>query len=343
LMEYLFQQGLPSFGLDVLTETSESVLHILGKHADAMYARLQFLPKLHLHVEGLSDGNDQYLNQAVSWGGVHQAFAHGPLPWLEKERETCMGAAHALIENGSLSGADEMVEWIGSLGSRNLLLLRFWASVYDIWLVGEARRVNSTAQQMMRSLRDSLPKALQERVRVHSGPLKKLKRVQQKKVEYGSLAPVIAAQEQAGQLNSEDYIAFLHEVSAGHGTLQDRMAAGGICDLVRATIECDDEEGAVEICKIALARKRGEHGLEALRLKNGFHRSVPPGSYRDIKIIFLCQGQDEDGRPFRHLIECQVLLKDFLALKSCQHAAYRVVRGEFGRPEKPGHSDEEVN
>jgi len=135
LMEYLFQQGLPSFGLDVLTETSESVLHILGKHADAMYARLQFLPKLHLHVEGLSDGNDQYLNQAVSWGGVHQAFAHGPLPWLEKERETCMGAAHALIENGSLSGADEMVEWIGSLGSRNLLLLRFWASVYDIWLV----------------------------------------------------------------------------------------------------------------------------------------------------------------------------------------------------------------
>jgi hypothetical protein len=335
LLEYLFQQGIPSFGLEPVMETSERVLDTLGKHADKMYDGLELLPKLHEQVEGLSDDNDQYLNQALSWRGVHQAFAHGPLPWLEKERETCTQAAHALLENGSLSGADDMVEWIGSLGSRNLLLLRFWACVYDMWLMGEARRVNSAAQEMLHSIKEDLPAEFQERVCVHSGPLKKLKRVQQKKVEYGSLAPVIAAQEEAGEVNSESYIAFLHEVSAGHGTLQDRMAAGGICDLVRATIECDDEESAVEVVKVALARKRAEHGLEAMRLKNGFHKNVPLGSYRDIKIIFLCQGQDDSGRPFRHLIECQILLKEFLALKSCQHAAYRVVRGEFGRPTPP--------
>jgi hypothetical protein len=335
LMEYLFQQGVAKYSLPRLLEASERVLATLGSVADDYYTKLQYLPKLHKHAgQKLSNTSDQLINQGASWGGVHQAYAHGPLPWLEKERESSTSAAQALLENGALPNVQEFMEWVASLGSRSLLGLRFWACVYDLWILGEARRANPVAQAKLLEIVEALPSDVKSRVRIHSGPVKKLKRVQQKKVDYGSLDEIVEDQRKTGDHVSEEHIAYLHEVSAGLGTLQDRMAAGGMCDLVRATIECEDEEAALAVIKMALQRRRGDHGLEAVRLKNGFHKDVPPGSYRDVKILFLCQDQDSKHRPFRHLIECQVLLKDFLVLKSSQHAAYRVVRGEFGIPNR---------
>ena len=74
-----------------------------------------------------------------------------------------------------------------------------------------------------------------------------------------------------------------------------------------------------------------EHGVRALRRKNGFHADAPSaGGYRDVKYNLLYQSPTVAGAMGRAIVEVQIIVEAYLKVKKKMHAVYRVDRGDFG-------------
>jgi hypothetical protein len=108
-------------------------------------------------------------------------------------------------------------------------------------------------------------------------------------------------------------------------------AAARVIDIVRCSFEVPSALSALALCAWLDAATLEEHGVRALRRKNGFHADAPSaGGYRDIKYNLLYQSPTVAGAMGRAVVEVQIILEAYLKVKMKMHAVYRVDRGDFG-------------
>jgi hypothetical protein len=108
-------------------------------------------------------------------------------------------------------------------------------------------------------------------------------------------------------------------------------AAARVIDIVRCSFEVPSAEAALALCAWLDAATLLEHGVRALRRKNGFHTDAPSaGGYRDVKYNLLFQSAKVGGAMGRAIVEVQIILQAYLKVKKKMHAVYRIDRGDFG-------------
>jgi hypothetical protein len=108
-------------------------------------------------------------------------------------------------------------------------------------------------------------------------------------------------------------------------------AAARVIDIVRCSFEVPSAQSALALCAWLDAATLEQHGVLALRRKNGFHQDAPSaGGYRDIKYNLLYQSQSVAGSMGRVIVEVQIIVEAYLKVKKKMHAVYRIARGDFG-------------
>jgi hypothetical protein len=118
----------------------------------------------------------------------------------------------------------------------------------------------------------------------------------------------------------------LPDTPAGAGA-----AAARVIDIVRCSFEVPSAQAALALCAWLDAASLAEHGVRALRRKNGFHADAPSaGGYRDIKYNLLFQSPTVPGAFGRAIVEVQIIVEAYLNVKKKMHAVYRIDRGDFG-------------
>ena len=118
----------------------------------------------------------------------------------------------------------------------------------------------------------------------------------------------------------------LPDTPAGAGA-----AAARVIDIVRCSFEVPSATAALALCAWLNAATLQEHGVCALRRKNGFHADAPSaGGYRDIKYNLLYQSPTVAGAMGRAIVEVQIIVEAYLKVKKKMHAVYRIDRGDFG-------------
>ena len=110
-------------------------------------------------------------------------------------------------------------------------------------------------------------------------------------------------------------------------------AAARVIDIVRCSFEVPSVQSALALCAWLDAATLEQHGVLALRRKNGFHadaRSV--GGYRDVKYNLVYQSPSVRGAMGRVIVEVQIIVEAYayLKVKKKMHAVYRIDRGDFG-------------
>ena len=90
-------------------------------------------------------------------------------------------------------------------------------------------------------------------------------------------------------------------------------------------------QAALALCAWLDAATLEQHGVRALRRKNGFHADAPSaGGYRDMKYNLLYQSPSVAGAMGRVIVEVQIIVEAYLKVKKKMHAVYRIDRGDFG-------------
>jgi hypothetical protein len=118
----------------------------------------------------------------------------------------------------------------------------------------------------------------------------------------------------------------LPDTPAGAGA-----GASRVIDIVRCSFEVPSATAALALCAWLDAATLAEHGVRALRRKNGFHTDAPSaGGYRDVKYNLLFQSSTVAGAMGRAIVEVQIIVAAYLKVKKKMHAVYRVDRGDFG-------------
>ena len=108
-------------------------------------------------------------------------------------------------------------------------------------------------------------------------------------------------------------------------------AAARVVDIVRCSFEVPTAQAALALVARLDAATLVQHGVVALRRKNGFHPDAPSaGGYRDIKYNLLYQSAKVPGALGRAVVEVQIIVAAYLKVKKKMHAVYRVDRGDFG-------------
>ena len=109
------------------------------------------------------------------------------------------------------------------------------------------------------------------------------------------------------------------------------QAAACVIDIVRCSFEVPSAQSALELVAWFDAATMEEHGVLALRRKNGFHPDAPSaGGYRDVKYNLLFQSPTIPGAFGRAIVEVQIIVEAYLNVKKKMHAVYRIDRGDFG-------------
>jgi hypothetical protein len=107
-------------------------------------------------------------------------------------------------------------------------------------------------------------------------------------------------------------------------------AVGHVVDIQRCSLEADDAAAAMKAVALLKGVTLAEHGMRPLRCKSGFNASAESaGGYRDVKLNMLFQAKGVAGASGRAVVEIQVILKVYLAVKKRMHAIYRLDRGDF--------------
>jgi hypothetical protein len=118
----------------------------------------------------------------------------------------------------------------------------------------------------------------------------------------------------------------LPDTPAGAGA-----AAARVIDIVRCSFEVPSAQAALALCAWLDAATLEQHGVRALRRKNGFHADAPSaGGYRDVKYNLLYQSPSVAGAMGRVIVEVQIIVEAYLKVKKKMHAVYRIDRGDFG-------------
>jgi ankyrin repeat protein len=302
-----------------LRDAATGALSRLRSGADEVYAGLERLPTLTKAAKvrfgsGVGKGGASGMDATPTGGSAsedgsarrpHQREAHRALSWIEGQVDTIEACA-ALVENGAVDDIPAFCLWVDKLNP-DRLAAAFQLGVYRRWLLGEARQVDREFQQTLVAL--DLPGAS-----VRAGPLKAEKRVEDKQIDYSSFADVDPREKAKEML----------ELKCGE-SMQDRMCAGGVLDLCRASVVFADEAGMAEGFKRIMECEN----LEPVRVKNGFHASVNAArahGYRDVKI---CSKVTLPSQERALICEIQLILEPLLKLKKYQHECYNVTRGDY--------------
>ena len=99
---------------------------------------------------------------------------------------------------------------------------------------------------------------------------------------------------------------------------------------MRCSFEVPSAQAALELAARLDAATMSQHGMLALRRKNGFHKDAETaGGYRDVKYNLLYQSPTVEGAMGRAIVEVQIILQAYLKVKKKMHAVYRIDRGDF--------------
>jgi hypothetical protein len=240
--------------------------------------------------------------------------------WLEGP-PSLAGAYAALVGAGALRGIDDMCallqsgrhRWFASAHSEHFgaqtAKLTKWVETWTFWLhicalhsVARNEQRNAEFQARVKGIASAFGGA----VSYKEAPLKKYERIVVKAQQYHA----------AGKLP---------ETAAGAAE-----AVGRVIDIQRCSLEVADAATAMAVVQQLKSASLAEHGMRPLRCKNGFNAAAEStGGYRDVKLNMLFQAKDVPGAAGRAVVEIQVILKQYLAVKKRMHAVYRLDRGDF--------------
>ena len=247
-------------------------------------------------------------------------LAMGRAVWLEGP-PSLAGAYAALVGAGALRGIDDMCallqsgrhRWFASahrehFGAQTAKLTK-WAETWTFWLhicalhsVARNEQRNAEFQARVRGIASAFGGA----VSYKEAPLKKYERIVVKAQQYHA----------AGKLP---------KTAAGAAE-----AVGRVIDIQRCSLEVADAATAMAVVQKLKSATLAEHGMRPLRCKNGFNAAAEStGGYRDVKLNMIFQAKDVPGAAGRAVVEIQVILKQYLAVKKRMHAVYRLDRGDF--------------
>merc|ERR1719191_1546832 len=91
---------------------------------------------------------------------------------------------------------------------------------------------------------------------------------------------------------------------------EDLMCAGGMLDLVRGSIVCENENQVVRVYHNACNLSAEKNDVEVVRIKNGFKKPAA-GGYCDLKLFILVVSKSDDDQKMCHICELQVHLASF--------------------------------
>ena len=251
-------------------------------------------------------------------GGLRQdaPAVGGPAPWLDGGAGDLAGAYRCALEP---SGAVDSPEALCALlqGGRNPELFAashlahfnvkakttaFWQHICALQSMARHKPINAEFHAHIKAALHGMEGAC-----FKDAPLKGYERIAVKAAEY----------------HAEES---LPDTPAGAGT-----AAARVIDIVRCSFEVPSAQSALALCAWLDAATLEQHGVRALRRKNGFHADAPSaGGYRDVKYNLLYQSPSVAGAMGRVIVEVQIIVEAYLKVKKKMHAVYRIDRGDFG-------------
>jgi hypothetical protein len=238
----------------------------------------------------------------------------GPAPWLDSCGDLACAYRSALEPSGAVTCPEELCMLLQ--GGRNGRFLEshkehfhngvhptlFWLHVCSLHSVARHGKINDEFHAHIKAMfvdqRDTVFKA---------AALKGFPRIATKAKEYHR------------ELS-------LPQTPAGAGA-----AVARVIDIIRCSFEAPSAQAAMKISARLDAATQEQHGVRAMRRKNGFNMdAVTAGGYRDIKYNLLFQSSSVRGPEGRVIVEVQILIGSYLEVKKKMHAIYRIDRGDFG-------------
>ena len=198
------------------------------------------------------------------------------------------------------------------------------ARAYTTWLIAEAAAVNPHFQALVAAHADRLGTGA-----VHkTAPLKGEARMLAKKGDYEQSTAAAAKALQWWEMNQPSEESDMRG-ERNKGTNSEWASAGGMCDIVRASIAFDSAEGLLTSARTWLGSTLEADGVEVIRVKNPFHESfeAPAGAYRDVKLNLLVRVPGAEERL--HICELQLILCSYLDVKKYMHLIYKILRGDY--------------
>lgn len=263
---------------------------------------------------------------ASSWGQLHQIFAHGiAVVYFVSSRHVadvfgalwdakCFASwedAHTWYCNEvyAQSGRDKPDrKWntteIYSMANVQVheteVNLQRWA--YITWLRAEAMAVDPLFQALVAEHANALGG------KYRAAPMKGASRMAEKSTSFLDFTE--AASEVVGWDCSTEW-----------------ACAGGLCDIVRASITFEDADTLLTSARTWLTCTMNKDDCEVVRVQNSFHTSfnAPPGAYRDIKLNILVKVSGQTERL--HICELQLILMPYLQVKKRMHLLNKVLCG----------------
>jgi hypothetical protein len=178
----------------------------------------------------------------------------------------------------------------------------FWRHIGALLLVAQARRLNDEFQRCVAALASTIPGVVHK-----AAPVKQCDRIVDKAAEYHAI----------GGLQNTPI-----------GGLQ---GVGRVVDIQRCSLCVEDPYAAEAVFAALDSATVMQDRIAPLRRKSGFAVGVEVvGGYRDVKYNMRFQSQEVPGPAGVSIVEIQVILQSYLAVKKRMHAIYRVNRGDFG-------------
>jgi hypothetical protein len=252
-------------------------------------------------------------------GGLRQdaPTVGGPAPWLDAGADGDLSGAYrcALEPSGAVDSPEALCALLQ--GGRHPELFAashlahfsakatttaFWQHICALQSVARHKPINAEFHAHIKAALHGMEGAC-----FKDAPLKGYERIAVKAAEY----------------HAEES---LPDTPAGAGA-----AAARVIDIVRCSFEVPSAQSALALCAWLDAATLEQHGVRALRRKNGFHADAPSaGGYRDVKYNLLYQSPSVAGAMGRVIVEVQIIVEAYLKVKKKMHAVYRIDRGDFG-------------
>lgn len=197
---YLLYSDVARFVIDgVKTKATDLLKHHEGQ-LNALHGELKILRTLTKSATSYpSDGGGR--RELFNGNPLHQWHAHSNLHWLTEQ--SLVTAFETLITSGTFATLEEFCTWVGELNAGiaacdgdprvpagawdGRLPLVFWGSVYSLWLLREAARVQTEFHRIAkRIVEDIRGDATESEISYVSAPNKGKARLEKKQKDYAS-------------------------------------------------------------------------------------------------------------------------------------------------------------
>jgi hypothetical protein len=298
------------------TEFDALLTGVMGEFSEQLAAEYAALAEMQGGAELIALPATALLHGTTK-GGLRQdaPAVGGPAPWLNGTDGDLAGAFRCALEpSGALDSPDALCALLQ--GGRNPLFAEphlvhfngdtdttaFWQHVCALQSVARHKPLNAEFHAHIKAALHGLQGA-----HFKDAPLKRYERVAVKAAQYHDEGKLPATPAGAG------------------------AAAARVIDIVRCSFEVPSAKSALALCAWLDAATLEQHGVLALRRKNGFHKDAPSaGGYRDMKYNLLFESPTITGVLGRVIVEVQIIVEAYLKVKKKMHAVYRIDRGDFG-------------